>query len=107
MDTLTPTLHVQQGGDFTYDFLALDDQGRPRVLTGWSAHARVSAMPSGRAVLEPRVRLTTGRATLAIPAGDTGMLNFPLGSYDVALHGPRGQRELLAAGRVLVRRLPR
>lgn len=97
-------IEVQQGADFRLELPALDGQGRPRNLAGWSARAAIRYTPDTDLLGEPTVEVKPGRVVLAIPGAVSAGWAWTRARWEVTLTGPQGQCERLAVGRVRVDR---
>lgn len=95
-------LHIAQGADYTLDIPTVDDRGRPRTLTGWTAKAAIRHAANFPTIHEPQVTVRPGSVRLAIPGAVSAQWGWRRSSYQVVLRGPNGERERLAAGRVIV-----
>jgi hypothetical protein len=97
-------LTVEQGADYQHDFPVLDEQARPRTLTGWTAEASVRYAPDSPLIATLGVLVRPGSVRLTIPGSVSAGWSWRRARYEVRLVGPQGQRERLAAGRVLLDR---
>ena len=95
-------LHINQGADYTVDIPVLDEQGRPRYLAGWSVKAAIRHSPGTPTIHEPAAVIRPGLVRLTIPGTVSASWAWRRSSYQVELRGPKGERERLAAGRVIV-----
>lgn len=100
--TARDDLRVRQGADYSRDFPALDEHGDLRVLTGWVARAVIRHTPDSAVVHEPDVVVRPGLVRLTIPGAVSDGWGWRRSRYEIALVGPRGQRERFAEGRVQV-----
>lgn len=95
---------VEQGSDFTLLLEPRDEQGRPRSLVGWRAEATVRHSPDSPVVAELDTVVRPGSVRVTIPAALSATWDWRRSRYEVRLLGPQGQRERLAAGRVVLDR---